>query len=93
MLLLRSILLARGYWFIVVLVLVGLGVWLLDIVSQMVLMDGMWADLQLVMRSRGIGRDEALGLAKEKRGRIQPNKGFWGQLEIWGAGLRETLEG
>ncbi|EPE27672.1 (Phosphotyrosine protein) phosphatases II [Glarea lozoyensis ATCC 20868] len=38
-----------------------------------------------LMRSRGIGRDEALALAREKRGKIQPNEGFWGQLEVWGA--------
>jgi len=35
------------------------------------------------MRDRNIGRDEALNIVREKRGRVQPNKGFWKQLEVW----------
>jgi hypothetical protein len=38
------------------------------------------------MRSQGIGRDEALKMAREKRPKIAPNKGFWEQIETWGNG-------
>lgn len=35
------------------------------------------------MRAQQIGRDEALRFVKTKRPRVQPNSGFWKQLEIW----------
>jgi hypothetical protein len=45
-----------------------------------------------VMRSRKLDRDEALRFVKMKRPRVQPNSGFWRQLEIWGNSAYEVWE-
>lgn len=37
-----------------------------------------------LMKSKGISRDEAFRMVKEKRAWVKPNDGFWEQLEVYG---------
>ncbi|KAF5867799.1 putative dual specificity protein [Botrytis fragariae] len=39
--------------------------------------------LGYVMRKRALNREEALAVVRQTRSRVQPNTGFWEQLDIW----------